>query len=126
MKESARIFRFAVIGTLNALIMAVTVWVMMDELDINYMLSNVTAYILAQIHKLHLVQVLDIPYRKKEQHLATSAALFYSFRNGLRSAIPFPHRAGGGTGLQRIPCPVPGLFIYGSVNFLMNKRVTFR
>ena len=50
MKESARIFRFAVIGTLNALIMAVTVWVMMDELDINYMLSNVTAYILAQIH----------------------------------------------------------------------------
>ena len=23
-------------------------------------------------------QVLDIPYRKKEQHLATSAALFYS------------------------------------------------
>ena len=48
MKESARIFRFAVIGTLNALIMAVTVWVMMDELDINYMLSNVTAYILAQ------------------------------------------------------------------------------
>lgn len=40
MKESARIFRFAVIGTLNALIMAVTVWVMMDEApDINYMLS---------------------------------------------------------------------------------------
>ena len=37
MKESARIFRLAVIGTLNALIMAVTVWVMMDELDINYM-----------------------------------------------------------------------------------------
>ena len=37
-KESTRIFRFAVIGTLNALITAVTIWVMMDELDINYML----------------------------------------------------------------------------------------
>ena len=54
MKESARIFRFAVIGTLNALIMAVTVWVMMDELDINYMLSNVTAYILAPVSYTHL------------------------------------------------------------------------
>ena len=48
MKESTRICRFAVIGTLNALITAITIWVMMDELDINYMLSNVTAYILAQ------------------------------------------------------------------------------
>ena len=50
MKESTRICRFAVIGTLNALITAITIWVMMDELDINYMLSNVTAYILAQTH----------------------------------------------------------------------------
>lgn len=99
MKESARIFRFAVIGTLNALIMAVTVWVMMDELDINYMLSNVTAYILAQIHNFIWCKYWIFP-TEKEQHLATSAALFHSFRNGLRSAIPFPHRAGGGTGLQ--------------------------
>ena len=59
--------------------------------------------------QLHLVQVLDIPHKKKEQHLATSAALFHSFRNGLRSTIPFPHRIGGGAGLQRIPCPVSGI-----------------
>ena len=92
MKESARIFRFAVIGTLNALIIGC------------YRLGNDgrTGHQLYALQcnriytctdtQLHLVQVLDIPYRKKEQHLATSAALFYSFRNGLRSAIPFPHR----------------------------------
>ena len=65
MKESARIFRFAVIGTLNALIMAVTVWVMMDELDINYMLSNVTAYILAQIHNFIWCKYWIFPTEKK-------------------------------------------------------------
>ena len=32
MKESVRIFRFIVIGTMNALIMALVVWLMMKEI----------------------------------------------------------------------------------------------
>ena len=65
MKESTRIFRFAVIGTLNALITAVTIWFMMDELDINYMLSNVTAYILAQTHNFIWCKYWIFPTEKK-------------------------------------------------------------
>ena len=65
MKESTRICRFAVIGTLNALIQAITIWVMMDELDINYMLSNVTAYILAQTHNFIWCKYWVFPTEKK-------------------------------------------------------------
>ena len=42
MKESVRIFRFIVIGTMNALIMALVVWLMMKEMsfDGDYMVAN--------------------------------------------------------------------------------------
>ena len=51
MKESVRIFRFIVIGTMNALIMALVVWLMMREMSFegDYMVANVTAYVIAQI-----------------------------------------------------------------------------
>jgi len=49
-KESVRIFRFAVIGTLNALITAFVIWLMMDELSYDYIPANITAYVVAQIH----------------------------------------------------------------------------
>ncbi len=50
MKESVRIFRFIVIGTMNALIMALVVWLMMREMSFegDYMVANVTAYIIAR------------------------------------------------------------------------------
>ena len=99
MKESTRICRFAVIGTLNALITAITIWVMMDELDINYMLSNVTAYILAQTHNFIWCKYWVFPTEKKSN----------TWRQVLLFSIAFL-----------------GLFVYGGVNFLMNKKVTFK
>lgn len=118
MKESARIFRFAVIGTLNALIMAVTVWVMMDELDINYMLSNVTAYILAQYW--------IFPTEKKSN--TWRQVLLFSIAFGMAYGAQFLFLIGLVEGLDcnEYLAQFLGLFIYGSVNFLMNKRVTFR
>ena len=48
MKETTRIFRFVVIGTLNALITAATIGLAMGVLGIHYLASNVAAYVLAQ------------------------------------------------------------------------------
>lgn len=126
MKESARIFRFAVIGTLNALIMAVTVWVMMDELDINYMLSNVTAYILAQIHNFIWCKYWIFPTEKKSN--TWRQVLFFSIAFGMAYGAQFLFLIGLVEGLDcnEYLAQFLGLFIYGSVNFLMNKRVTFR
>ena len=66
MRESRRIFRFAVIGTLNALIIAAVIWLMMDELDIDYMLSNITAYVIAQTHNFIWCKHWIFPLDNKE------------------------------------------------------------
>ena len=67
MRESRRIFRFAVIGTLNALIIAAVIWLMMDELDIDYMLSNITAYVIAQTHNFIWCKHWIFPLDDKER-----------------------------------------------------------
>ena len=50
MKESVRIIRFAIVGTLNALITALVVWLLMHIEGEDYITANVIAYIIAQIH----------------------------------------------------------------------------
>ena len=50
MKESVRIIRFAIIGTLNALIAAFVVWLLMHIEGESYIIANICAYIVAQIH----------------------------------------------------------------------------
>ena len=56
--------RFILVGTLNALITVLIVWLMMDKLGCNYIATNITAYVIAQINNL-LEQILDIfiPHR---------------------------------------------------------------
>ena len=126
MKESARIFRFAVIGTLNAFLMSVTDWVMIDELAINYMLFNVTAYILAQLHNHIRLKYLIFPIENKS-HTWLQLQLF-SLSFGMAYGAQFLFLIGLVEGLDcnEYLAQFLGLFIYGSVNFLMNKRVTFR
>lgn len=50
MKESVRIMRFAIVGTLNALITALIVGLLMHIEGEHYMIANVVAYVVAQIH----------------------------------------------------------------------------
>ena len=119
MKESTRIFRFAVIGTLNALITAVTIWFMMDELDINYMLSNVTAYILAQTHNFIWCKYWIFPTEKKSN--TWRQVLLFSIAFGMAYCAQFIFLIGLVDLAQFL-----GLFVYGGVNFLMNKKVTFK
>ena len=88
MKESVRIFRFIVIGTMNALIMALVVWLMMREMSFD------GDYI-------YLVQVLDIPRRKKkEQCLETDTVLLFCFRGCLHCAVFIPYFVGRRSGCQ--------------------------
>ena len=40
MKESVRILRFAIVGSSNALITALVIWILMDILDCNYLVEH--------------------------------------------------------------------------------------
>lgn len=126
MRESTRIIRFAVIGTLNALITAISIWILMDILDINYMLSNVTAYILAQTHNFVWCKYWIFPLERKSN--TWRQVLLFSIAFGMAYVAQFLFLIGLVEGLHcdEYLAQFLGLFIYGGVNFLMNKRITFR
>ena len=126
MRESRRIFRFAVIGTLNALIIAAVIWLMMDELDIDYMLSNITAYIIAQTHNFIWCKYWVFPTEKKSN--TWRQVLLFSIAFGMAYCAQFLFLIGLVEGLNcnEYLAQFLGLFVYGGVNFLMNKKVTFK
>ena len=125
MKESTRIFRFAVIGTLNAVITALMVWFMMHVVDVNYRRSNVTAYIVAQTHNFLWSKYWIFPSDKKSS--TWRQVLLFSIAFGLAYIAQFLFLIGlvEGLGCNEYLAQFLGLFVYGTVQFLMNKRLTF-
>ena len=135
MKESTRIFRFALIGTMNALITAVTIWVMMDVIDANYLLSNVVAYVLAQTHNFVWCKYWIFPLEASHDGVSAQKksntwrqVLLFLLAFALAYTMQFLFLIGLVEGLHcnEYLAQFLGLFIYGAVNFLMNRRVTFR
>lgn len=127
MKESVRIFRFAVIGTLNALIMAFVIWLMMDELSYDYIPANITAYITAQINNFLWSKYWIFPFENKKNNI-WKQLLFFSSAFGLAYSAQFLFLVSlveiGD--VNEYLAQFLGLFIYGTVNFIVNRRITFR
>lgn len=128
MKESKRIFRFAVIGTLNALITAVVIWLMMDEWNVDYMLSNITAYIIAQTHNFIWCKHWIFPLEEDKKSNTWRQVLLFSIAFGMAyiSQFLFLILLVESLNCNEYLAQFLGLFIYGGVNFIMNKKVTFK
>ena len=127
MKESVRIFCFAVIGSLNALITAFVIWLMMDELSYDYIPANITAYVVAQIHNFIWSKYWIFPIENKKNNI-WKQMLFFCSAFGLAYSAQFLFL------VTLVECgdvneylaQFLGLFIYGTVNFIVNKKLTFR
>ena len=127
MKESVRIFRFAVIGTLNALITAFVIWLMMNELSYDHIPANITAYIVAQIHNFIWCKYWVFPTEDKKNNL-WQQVLFFAMAFGIAYSAQFIFlillvEAGD---VNEYLAQFLGLFIYGTVNFITNRKLTFR
>ena len=127
MKESVRIFRFAVIGTLNALITAFVIWLMMNELSYDYIPANITAHIVAQIHNFIWCKYWVFPTEDKKNNL-WQQVLFFAMAFGIAYSAQFIFliilvEAGD---VNEYLAQFLGLFIYGTVNFITNRKLTFR
>lgn len=124
MKESVRIIRFILVGTLNALITALVIWVMMEGIDCDYLWANVCGYTAALINNFFWSKYW----------------VFASHKGRFRREIPlFLIAFGCAYGLQFFALLLMvevinlneylaqflGLFVYGAVNFVINRRVTF-
>lgn len=127
MKESVRIFRFAVIGTLNALITAFVIWLMMDELAYDYIPTNITAYVTAQINNFVWSKYWIFPTENKKNNIWKQMLFFCSaFVLAYSAQFSFLITLVEIGDVNEYLAQFLGLFIYGGVNFVINKRVTFR
>lgn len=125
MKESVRILRFVIIGTLNAIITAVVIWILMEELDCNYLWSNVAAYIAAQSNNFFWSKYWVFPSGKRKFH---HEILLFSIAFGCAYACQFLSLVFMVEifDLNEYLAQFLGLFIYGFVNFMINKKITFK
>ena len=129
MKESVRIFRFIVIGTMNALIMALVVWLMMREMSFegDYMVANVTAYIIAQIHNFIWCKYWIFPVEKRKNNVWKQILFFCSaFGVAYTAQFLFLILLVEGLDVTEYLAQFLRLFIYGAANFIANKKITFQ
>ena len=113
---------------MNALIMALVVWLMMKEMsfDGDYMVANITAYLIAQIHNFIWCKYWIFPTEKKSN--TWRQVLLFSIAFGMAYCAQFLFLIGLVEGLNcdEYLAQFLGLFVYGGVNFLMNRKVTFK
>lgn len=125
MKESIRILRFAIVGTSNALIAAVTIWLLMDVLDCNYLWSNVAGYAASLINNFMWSKYWVFSARQ-HNFLQEIPLFLLAFGCAYTMQFLFLLLMVEGIGMNEYLGQFLGLFIYGAVNFLMNKNMTFK
>ena len=112
MKESVRILRFAIVGSSNALITALVIWILMDILDCNYLWSNMAGYWVFSSGKGNFWKEIPLFLIAFGCAYATQ----FIFLLLMVEVIDLNEYLG----------QFLGLFVYGAVNFMMNKRLTFK
>ena len=125
MKETTRILRFAIIGTLNALITAATIGILMGMCGIHYLASNIAAYVIAQTHNFIWCKYWIFPTDKKSNTLRQVLLFLIAFGMAYLAQFLFLILLVELLGCNEYLTQLLGLFVYGTVNFLMNKRITF-
>lgn len=129
MKESVRLVRFAIVGTLNYLITMLVIWIMMTNLSFqgDYIVANITAYLIAQTHNFIWSKYWIFPSENKKNNLWQQILLF-STAFGVAYSIQFLFLIFMVEVMEVNEYLVQfiGIAIYGTVNFIANKKITFR
>ncbi len=124
MKNSQQILRFIIIGTLNAFITALVVWLMMDVLHFNYIASNIAGYTAALLNNFFWSKFW-IFQSGKGHYLPQALFFLLAFICAYGSQFIFLLWMVELLDWNEYVSQFIGLFIYGFVNFLMNKKITF-
>lgn len=123
-----RIFRFAVIGTLNALIIAFVIWLMMKKMSFDYIPTNITAYLIAQTNNFIWCKYWVFRTDVRSKHSLWEQIILFAIAFGIAYSAQFLFlvllvEVGH---VDKIWAQFFGLFVYGAVNFIANKKFTFR
>ena len=122
---NSRLFRFCVIGFSNFLIITVTVFVMMSGFSIDSRVTNICAYTLANISSFYWNK--RWVFKSKGGNVWQEIFWFlvaYLCAVGLQFA--FFTMLISWLDVNEYLAQFLGMFVFGTVNFLMNKFVTFK
>lgn len=132
MKESVRVLRFAVIGTLNAVITAgvialVTFLLADKEMPFDYLAANISGYVVAQIHNFLWCKYWIFPTHHAQRKIwgqimffcMAFACAYIAQMFCLLIMVEFLH-------IHEYLAQFLGLFVYGAANFFINKYLTFK
>ncbi len=123
MKESVHIIRFIIIGTLNALITAFVVWLMMKHLSCNYIWSNVVAYLVAQTHNFIWCKYWVFPSDGRFVREIPFFLIAFAVAYGVQFLVLlFLVEI---CDMNAYWAQFIGLVLFGVVNYLMNRFLTF-
>ena len=125
MKESVRILRFAIVGSSNALITALVIWILMDILDCNYLWSNMAGYVAALVNNFFWSKYWV--FSSGKGNFWKEIPLFLiAFGCAYATQFIFLLLMVEVIDLNEYLGQFLGLFVYGAVNFMMNKRLTLK
>lgn len=109
--------------------MALIVWLMMKNLSFNgdYMVANVTAYIIAQINNFIWCKYWIFPIENKKNSI-WKQILFFCTAFGIAYTAQFSFLVllVEALDVNEYLAQFLGLFIYGAANFIANKKLTFQ
>lgn len=125
MENSQQVIRFILVGTSNALIAASVVWLMMDVLDFNYLASNITGYVAALLNNF-LWSKFWVFSSGRGKYIQEAILFLLAFFCAYGAQFLCLLMMVEIFAWNEYVSQFLGLFIYGSVNFIMNKRVTFK
>ena len=129
MKESVRIIRFVIVGTLNAIIAALVVWILMHLCGADYMIANISAYIAAQINNFLWCKYWIFPLDKETKKNSIQRQILFfliAFVMAYSAQFIFLLILFELLHFNEYLAQFLGLFVYGAVNFISNKLITFK
>lgn len=123
MKESVRVMRFIIVGTMNFLILTAVIGGMM-YLNYNYIAANVVGYAAALINnffwsKYWIFTARDGRFEREIPIFLLAFALAYCVQ--FVFLLLFAEQLD----MNKYLAQFLGMFFYGAINFVMNRRVTF-
>lgn len=127
MKTSTLVLRFAIVGTLNFLVITVIVWLLM-HVDVDYKMANVVGYTIAQIHnfvwcKYWIFPIMEGPKRSTMKQIGLFLVAFAcSFGAQFLLTVTLVEKLN----FNEYVGQFIGLLLYGVINFTMNRRLTFK
>lgn len=129
MKESVRLVRFAIVGTLNYLITMSVIWIIMTNLSFrnDYIVANVTAYIIAQTHNFIWSKYWIFPSENRKNNFWQQILLFCTaFGVAYSVQFIFLILMVEAWNINKYLAQFIGIVIYGAVNYIANKKITFK